>query len=90
MNTESLKKLLEDVKSGKLSVEDAVLNLKKLPFEDLGFAKVDHHRNLRTGYPEVVFCQGKTVEQVKQIMSKLMEYDNNIMATRASRVWLAT
>lgn len=85
MNTESLKKLLEDVKSGKLSAEDAVLNLKKLPFEDLGFAKVDHHRNLRTGYPEVVFCQGKTVEQVKQIMSKLMEYDNNIMATRASR-----
>lgn len=85
MNSERLKCLLENVKSGTVSVEDALSQLRKLPFEDLGFAKVDHHRKLRTGYPEVVFCQGKTVEQVKLIISKLIEQENNIMATKASR-----
>jgi NCAIR mutase (PurE)-related protein len=59
--------------------------LKSLPFEDLGFAKLDHHRSLRNGFPEVVYCQGKTVMQVQAIVKKLMEKDNNIMATRAGR-----
>ncbi|NSW89593.1 MAG: nickel pincer cofactor biosynthesis protein LarB [Firmicutes bacterium] len=85
MNSESLRNLLENVKSGKVSIQDALNHLKKLPFEDLGFAKVDYHRNLRTGYPEVVFCLGKTVDQVKSIIMKLMKQDNNIMATRATR-----
>lgn len=85
MDTESLKKLLENVKNGGVSVENALSELKKLPFEDLGFAKVDHHRNIRNGYPEVIYCQGKTIEQIKAIILKLMERGNNIMATRAGR-----
>lgn len=85
MNTESLKGLLENVKNGEMSIEDAMVLLKKLPFEDLGFAKVDHHRNLRNGYPEVIYSEGKTNEQIKAIVHKLMERNNNIMATRASK-----
>ena len=85
MNADSLKLLLESVKDGKVSVDDAVSELKKLPFEDLGYAKVDHHRNIRNGYPEVIFSQGKTVEQIKGIVNRLMEKNNNIMATRAGR-----
>ena len=83
MNTESLKKLLENVRSGEVGIDSALLELKKLPFEDLGFAKVDHHRKIRNGYPEVIYCQGKTLEQIKAIVLRLMEHDNNIMATRA-------
>ncbi len=85
MELESIRQLLENVKDGSVGVEEAVVKLKKLPFEDLGFAKVDHHRNLRNGYPEVIYCQGKTVAQVKAIVEKLMEKNNNIMATRAGR-----
>jgi len=84
MDSESLKKILEDLKSGKLSIDEALQDLKNLPFEDLGFAKVDHHRNIRNGYPEVIYCQGKTLEQIKTIVEKLMQKNNNIMATRAS------
>lgn len=80
---ESLKELLRNVKDGKVNVDEAVERLKTLPFEDLGFAKVDHHRNIRNGYPEVVYCEGKTNEQIKAIILKLMEKNNNIMATRA-------
>lgn len=85
MNTDALRKLLEEVKNGGTSVDNALSELKLLPFEDLGFAKIDHHRNLRNGYPEVIYCQGKTVEQIKAIVARLMEKDNNIMATRAGR-----
>ena len=85
MNTENLKQLLETVKDGRLSIDNAMQELKKLPFEDLGFAKVDHHRSLRNGYPEVIYSEGKTVEQVKAIVLRLMEHDNNILATRASK-----
>ncbi|MEN2774457.1 nickel pincer cofactor biosynthesis protein LarB [Acetivibrio clariflavus] len=84
MDSESLKKILENVRSGKLSVDEALAELKNLPFEDLGFAKVDHHRNIRNGYPEVIYCEGKTLEQIKRIVEKLMQKNNNIMATRAS------
>ncbi len=83
MNEDDLKKLLENVKAGSVNIDDAVSELKKLPFEDLGFAKVDHHRNIRNGYPEVIYSEGKTVSQVKAIVQKLMERNNNIMATRA-------
>lgn len=85
MDTDALKNLLESVKSGDVSVEQALQSLKKLPFEDLGFAKVDHHRNIRNGYPEVVYCEGKTLLQIKQIVERLMDKNNNIMATRADR-----
>jgi len=83
MDTESIKILLENVKSGQINIDDAVHQLKKLPFEDIGFAKIDHHRNLRNGYPEVIYSQGKTVVQIKEIVKRLMERNNNIMATRA-------
>jgi len=85
MDTDALRSLLESVKSGQIGIEEALTELKKLPFEDIGFAKVDHHRNIRNGYPEVIYCQGKTVEQIKAIAKRLMEKNNNIMATRASR-----
>ncbi|MEG6614391.1 nickel pincer cofactor biosynthesis protein LarB [Pseudoclostridium thermosuccinogenes] len=85
MNEESLRRMLEKVREGETGIDEAVEELKKLPFEDLGFAKVDHHRNIRNGYPEVIYCQGKTVEQIKAIAKRLMDRDNNIMATRASR-----
>ncbi|MCX7841682.1 MAG: nickel pincer cofactor biosynthesis protein LarB [Clostridia bacterium] len=83
MDLNSIKALLENVKNGSISVDEAVGKLRALPFEDLGFAKVDHHRNIRNGYPEVIYCQGKTVGQIKAIVSSLMDKNNNIMATRA-------
>ncbi len=84
MNTESLKSLLQSVRDGTVKVEDAVQRLRSLPFEDLGFARVDHHRSLRQGIPEVVFCQGKTPEQAARIFQKLAEQSENVLATRAS------
>lgn len=85
MKAEDLKEMLENVRSGELSVDEAFTELKKLPFEDIGFAKVDHHRNIRNGYPEVIFCLGKTTGQIVDITKKLMLNNSNIMATRASR-----
>lgn len=85
MNTESLRLLLENIKDGNISIDKAMDELKTLPFEDLGFAKIDHHRNIRNGYPEVIYCQGKTIDQIKVIVNKLMEKNNNIMATRADK-----
>ena len=85
MFTDNLRQILEGVKDGKVSIDDAVSKLKMEPFEDLGFAKVDHHRKIRNGYPEVIYSQGKTVEQIKEIVKRLMKTDNNIMATRASK-----
>jgi pyridinium-3,5-biscarboxylic acid mononucleotide synthase len=84
LNVDNLKSMLENVKNGQVSIEAAVMEIKKLPFEDLGFAKIDHHRNIRNGYPEVIYCQGKTTSQIKMIVTKLIEKDNNIMATRAN------
>lgn len=85
MDTEKLKTLLGNVKQGHIDIDQALQELKTLPFEDLGFAKVDHHRNIRNGYPEVIYCPGKTVKQIQLITSRLMEKSNNIMATKASR-----
>ncbi len=85
MNSNELKKLLEDVKNGSVDVEHAYKEIKDLPYEDLGFAKVDHHRAIRNGYPEVIYCEGKTINQIVEIVGKLMEKNNNILATRASR-----
>lgn len=85
MNADSLKHILENIKQGRISVDEALAELKTLPFEDIGFAKVDHHRSLRNGYPEVIYCAGKTLPQIKAIVSKLMENDVNILATRASQ-----
>ncbi|HLZ19906.1 MAG TPA: nickel pincer cofactor biosynthesis protein LarB [Smithellaceae bacterium] len=83
MDANRLKKMLEEVRDGQVDVDRALLELKKLPFEDIGFAKVDHHRNIRKGCPEVIYCGGKTTGQIQDIVSKLLPLNNNIMATRA-------
>lgn len=82
MNAESIRKLFEEVRGGKLSPDEAVARLRHLPFEDLDFAKVDHHRALRVGMPEVVFGQGKTPGQTAQIFSRLAKHGGNVLATR--------
>jgi NCAIR mutase (PurE)-related protein len=85
MNTETLKSLLREVRSGDTSLDDAMKKIKTLPYEDLGYARVDHHRCLRTGVPEVIYCAGKTSEQIVGIARRLAEHNRNIMATRATR-----
>ncbi|MGI5895794.1 MAG: nickel pincer cofactor biosynthesis protein LarB [Oscillospiraceae bacterium] len=76
--------LLNAVKNGTTSVEEAAAQLKNLPYEDLGFAKLDHHRSLRSGFPEVIFCQGKTKEQIVTIFEHFIQADAKVLATRAS------
>jgi NCAIR mutase (PurE)-related protein len=83
MQTEELKKLFEQVKAGEVSVEEAIEKLRHLPFEDLGFAHIDHHRQIRRGFPEVIYCPGKTTEQIVKIFESLAEKGNNVLATRA-------
>jgi NCAIR mutase (PurE)-related protein len=84
MDKNIIEKLLEDVKIGDISVSSAMERLRALPYEDVGFAKLDMHRALRNGFPEVVFCQGKTAEQAAQIVQKLAEHHEKIIATRVS------
>ena len=83
MNTEQLKELLDKVKANQITIDEAVEVLRHLPFEDLGFAHIDHHRQIRCGFPEVIFCPGKTVEQIVEIFSRLAEKGSNVLATRA-------
>jgi NCAIR mutase (PurE)-related protein len=83
MEKEKIIKLLADVKAKRISVNDAFQELRHLPYEDLGFAKIDHHRLMRTGLPEVVFCQGKTLEQVIAIFKSLSKKNKTVLLTRA-------
>ncbi|MFQ6097509.1 MAG: nickel pincer cofactor biosynthesis protein LarB, partial [Armatimonadota bacterium] len=83
MTAEQIERLLERVKSGDLSVEDAVSQLRLLAVEDLGFARVDHHRVLRKGFPEVIFCEGKSPEQVRAIAASLRARGGTVLASRA-------
>jgi len=86
MTEDQIRDLLNRYKNDEIQTDEMVKNLKNLPFEDLGFAMIDHHRGLRKGYPETIFSSGKTVEQVRDIALKMMESNsNNIMATRASQ-----
>ena len=85
MIADELKNLLEKVKTGALTIDQAIGALKDLPYSDLGYAMVDHHRALRSGHPETIFSQGKTVAQVVGIARRLLEKNANIMATRANR-----
>jgi len=85
VNPEAIRKLLQQVRAGKLSPDDAVQRLRHLPFEDLGFAKVDHHRALRVGMPEVVFSERKTPVQVAAIFERLARHGKNVLATRATK-----
>jgi pyridinium-3,5-biscarboxylic acid mononucleotide synthase len=83
MNRIELEKLLEDVKNGNQSVNEALEALKYFPYSDLGFARIDHHREVRTGYPEIVYCAGKTVDQVREIFRVMSSRENNVFGTRA-------
>jgi hypothetical protein len=83
MEESSLRKLLSAVEQGTVSINDAVSKLRHLPFEDLGFAKIDHHRGVRCGIPEVIYCEGKTIDQVVQIFSARMQTGGNVLGTRA-------
>ncbi len=84
MDAKALKKLFDDVRRGKVSPDEAVGKLRHLPFEDLGFANIDHHRTLRVGMPEVVFGPGKTPEQLSEIFARLAKRGHNVLATRVS------
>src|SRR6267143_6775664 len=86
MNQSELLKILESVKSGDLAPVEAIDRLKHLPFEDLGFAKIDHHRTLRQGFAEVIFGKGKTPEQIAEIVRAMLakkDSKHNILITRA-------
>ena len=85
MTESQIYELLNSVKEGSLELGKAVDQLKQLPFEDLGYANVDHHREIRTGYPEVIFCPGKTNEQIRGIVERLLAKGTNIMASRAEK-----
>lgn len=76
--------LLEQVRSGELVIDDAVAQLRELPFRDLGEAVLDSHRELRRGHPEVIYCAGKTLAQVRAIVVAMLEGDSNILATRVT------
>jgi NCAIR mutase (PurE)-related protein len=84
LNEDSLKKLLEDLKVGEMSVDDALQRLKHLPFEDIGLACIDHHRGLRRGLSEVIFGEGKDAEDIIAIMDRIIKQDENILITRLS------
>lgn len=82
MLEKEIKSLLNSVKEGKTSIEDAIEKLRELPFSDLGFAKIDRHRALRRGFPEVIYCPGKTPSQLQEIIKKRLEDGGNILVTK--------
>jgi NCAIR mutase (PurE)-related protein len=82
MNPERLRELFIQVKNGKVTVEEALKKMKHLPFEDIDFARIDHHRSLRKGFPEVIFGEGKTAAQVVEIMARMKKNKDNILVTR--------
>jgi len=85
MNQTYLKKLLSDVRRGRISEENALSRLKNFPYESLGFATIDHHRQLRQGFPEVILCEGKTEEQISAIAGKIAGRGSSLLATRATK-----
>lgn len=84
MNLNETRDLLESIKNGSISVDDGIKQFQDLPFKDLGYAKIDNHRELRVGYPEVIYCEGKTPEQISGIVQFMLTKGNNILGTRAS------
>jgi len=85
MDAETIRELLESFRAGKLDTDQVVQRLRQLPFEDLGFAKVDHHRAIRCGFPEVIYCAGKTIDQLLAIIEARLAGGGNLLATRASQ-----
>src|SRR5215831_12206548 len=84
MTEDQIRKILDEHKAGGISSQEALRRLRTLPFEDLGFANIDHHRSLRQGFPEVIFGAGKTVDQVVRIVEAMHKHEHNILITRAS------
>ena len=85
MTGKEIEKLLKEIKAGTRTIEEAMEVLRTFPYTDLGFARIDHHREIRTGYPEIVYCAGKTIIQVREIFRVMIEKENNIMGTRANQ-----
>src|ERR1035441_6184947 len=90
MDQDQLRTLFEQVRSGAVDIDAAMGRMRHMPFEDLGFAKVDHHRALRHGMPEVILAKGKTPEQVVAIAGSLLANAHNVLITRADRECPAT
>lgn len=84
MNKKDIEKILQQFKSGQIEIEEVLGKLKHFPYDDLGFAKIDNQRHLRKGFPEVIFCQGKTLEQISKIAKRIKETGGKIVATRAA------
>lgn len=80
-----MQKMLEDYKKGKISLKKILQKIEKLPYEDLGFAKIDNHRIIRKGFPETVYCKGKTIPQILKILKTMEGNDHNILATKANK-----
>jgi len=85
VNKEKLESILQQVREGKRSISQAMEDLSQLPYADLGFARIDHHRELRTGYPEIVYCAGKTIDQIRMIFETMHMKGSNIIGTRAEK-----
>ena len=84
MTAEAIAKLLRDVRRGRLGVDQALERLRDMPYENLGYTRIDHHRPLRQGLPEVIFGRGKTPEQVEQVVRRMLRQRHNILITRGS------
>ncbi len=84
MDFEHIKEILARVQDGRINLKSALGQLKKLPYEDIGFAKIDHHRTLRTGVPEVIYCEGKSVFQIVGIAKRMEDHHSNILGTRVT------
>ena len=80
-----LRELLDDVKNNRIDIDIAMEKLKNLPYEDLGYANIDHHREVRTGYPEVIYCEGKSDDQILGIVDKMTQKNSNILGTRCRK-----
>jgi len=84
VNRTQLEALLTQVAAGTITPQEGLEQLRFLPYEDIGFARIDHHRSLRQGVPEVIFCEGKTVDQVRSIGERILNHQSNLLATRVS------
>ena len=84
MTEKTLRVLLESVRKGEQTIDGAIARLRTMPFEDIGFAKIDHHRSIRCGFPEVIYCEGKSPDQVAMIFDRCAKAGANVLATRAS------
>lgn len=84
MYENKIRQILNHIKNNEMDIEEAITDLKDLPFQDLGFANIDHHRQIRTGFPEVIYCEGKTIEQVVTITEVMIEKKVNVLMTRVS------